>query len=203
MLLLALRKGVKSLQLTLNEWFDGLDEASVTASAFSQARHRLKHTAFVELNREAVVQVCYADGGHRLHRGFRLLAIDGSTVRLPDFPDVADAFGEIGYAQGEAVAGVHAYGHASALYDVLNGVALDATLGAAKAYEVDLAMGHLAHARPGDLILTDRNYTSYRYLAALGRDRRDFVSRCSAASFATARAMPCCAAKGRTARRPP
>lgn len=189
MLLLMLRKGVKSLQLTLNEWFDGLEQASVTASAFSQARHRLKHTAFVEINREAVVHVCYADGDHRLHHGFRLLAIDGSTIRLPDFPDVADAFGEIGYTQGEAVAGVHAYGHASVLYDVLNGVALDATLGIAKAYEVDLALGHLAHTRSGDLLLTDRNYTSYRYLATLSRDERDFVSRCSAASFATARAL--------------
>jgi len=123
MLLLMLRKGVKSLQLTLNEWFDGLDAASVTASAFSQARHRLRHTAFIELNREAVVKACYEDGGHRLHRGFRLLAIDGSTIRLPDFPDVAGDFGEIRYAKGEAVAGARAYGIASVPYDVLNGPA--------------------------------------------------------------------------------
>jgi len=78
---------------------------------------------------------------------------------------------------------------ASVLYDVLNRVALDATLGKAKAYEIDLAAGHLPHTRPGDLLTMDRNYPSYRMLAELSRHRRDFAIRCSAASFAEARRM--------------
>jgi hypothetical protein len=39
---------------------------------------------------------------------------------------------------------------ASVLYDVLNRVALDATLGRAEAYEVDLAIGHLDYTAPDD-----------------------------------------------------
>ena len=75
------------------------------------------------------------------------------------------------------------------LYDVLNRVALDAGLGEAKAYEVDLAVGHLAHTRAGDLLTMDRNYPAYRLLAELNQRGRDFVIRCSAAPFAQARQM--------------
>ncbi|WP_295584134.1 transposase [uncultured Lamprocystis sp.] len=56
-------------------------------------------------------------------------------------------------------------------------------------YEVDLAVGHLARTRPKDLLVMDRNYPSYRMLAELARYGRDFVVRCSAASFAPARRM--------------
>jgi hypothetical protein len=62
-------------------------------------------------------------------------------------------------------------------------------LGRADAYEVDLAVGHLDHTRPGDLLVMDRNYPSYRMLAEFDQRGRDFVIRCSAASFAAARKM--------------
>jgi hypothetical protein len=71
----------------------------------------------------------------------------------------------------------------------LNKVALDATLGKAKAYETDLAIGHLSHTQAGDLINMDRNYPSYRMLAEIDKSKRDFVARCSSASFAVARLM--------------
>ncbi len=63
------------------------------------------------------------------------------------------------------------------------------TLARGDAYEVDLAVGHLAHARPGDLVLADRNYPSYRLLAELTQRGIDFAVRCSAASFKPARRM--------------
>ena len=190
MVMLSLRKGVKSMQLTLNEWFDGLGLPGVTASAHSQARHRLKHTAFIELNQEAIVKVCYQDGDHRLFRGFRVLGIDGSKIRLPETADITADFGQIRYGnQNPGVDGLHTWALASVLYDVPNHVALDASLGKAKAYEVDLAVAHLAHVRPGDLLLTDRNYPSYRWLASAAQAGCEFASRCSAKSFATARAM--------------
>lgn len=74
-------------------------------------------------------------------------------------------------------------------YDVCNGVALDATLARADAYEVDLAVAHLQHARAGDLILADRNYPSFRMLGEFAQRGIDFAVRCSAASFKVARAM--------------
>lgn len=190
-LVLILRKSVKSLQNVVNEAMAWLRVKSVTASAFSQARYQLQHTAFIELNQQAVVESRYRDGDFRTFRGFRVLAIDGSKVRLPDTEDVRDAFGAIAYSNGKdpRIQGEHPYALASVLYDVLNRIALDATLGRADAYEVDLAMGHLAHTGLMDLLILDRNYPSYRLLAELTQRARHFVIRCSAASFAVARQM--------------
>ena len=77
----------------------------------------------------------------------------------------------------------------SVLFDVLNRVAIDATLAPANAYEVDLAIAHLAHTQCDDLLLMDRNYPSYRMLAVLRKTERDFAIRCSASSFSVARRM--------------
>jgi hypothetical protein len=194
-----LRKGVKSLQNTVSEALSWLGaatrSASLTAeasgSAYSQARYKLKHTAFIELNQQAVVDTLYGDGDYRRFWGFRVLAVDGSKIALPDSDDVRATFGVIAYSGGKdnEIQGERPWALASVLYDVLNRVGLDAALGKAAAYEVDLAADHLAHTRAGDLLLMDRNYPSFRMLAECVRAGRDFVVRCSGASFVPARQM--------------
>lgn len=190
-LALVLRKSMKSLQNVVNEAMGWLDAAPVTASALSQARYKFKHGAFIELNTTAVVNTVYGDGHYQTFWGRRILAVDGSKILLPDSAEVRAAFGTIAYSDGTTgnVVGERPYALASVLYDVLNRVGVDAVLGQADAYEVDLAVGHLAHTRPGDLLLMDRNYPSYRMLAELSQRDRDFAIRCSAASFAVARRM--------------
>ena len=188
---MVLRNSVKSLQNAVSEALAWLGAGTATASAYSQARYKLRHTAFIELNEKAVVATVYGDGGYRTFWGFRVLAVDGSKLILPDSEDVCEAFGTLAYSNGQdaEILGEQPYALASVLYDVLNRVALDAALGRADAYEVDLAVAHLAHTRPGDLLLMDRNYPSYRMLAEFFRHGRDFAVRCSAASFAQARRM--------------
>lgn len=188
---LVLRKSMKSLQNVVNEAMTWLDVEPVTGSAFSQARYKLKHSAFIELNTTAIVDTVYGDGDYRTFRGFRILAVDGSKILLPDSADVRRDFGTIAYSNGPegGVRGERPYALASVLYDVLNRVGVDAVPGKADAYEVDLAVGHLAHTRPGDLLVMDRNSPSYRMLAELTRHQRHFAIRCSAASFAPARRM--------------
>ena len=77
-LVLILRKSVKSLQNIVNEAMAWLAADPVTASAFSQARYKLQHTAFIELNQKAVVESRYRDANFRTFWGFRVLGIDGS-----------------------------------------------------------------------------------------------------------------------------
>lgn len=179
---------MKSLQNVVNEAMTWLNEPLVTASAYSQARYKLKHTAFIELNQEAVVKTLYSDNDYQTFWGFRVLAVDGSKLLLPDSDEVREAFGTIAWTNGEQQ-GENPYALASVLYDVLNRVAIDARLGKAKAYEVDLAVAHLAHTTAADLLIMDRNYPSYRMLAELTQRQRDFVIRCSAASFKEAQLM--------------
>jgi len=77
--------------------------------------------------------------------------------------------------RGREIQDERPYALASVLYGVLNRVALEATLG--KAYEIDLAVEHL---KAGKVLAMDRNYPSYRMLAATHQYFRDFVVRRSA-----------------------
>lgn len=199
-LALILQKSVKSLQLVLNEFFGSLSMCvsltvlTVTNSAFSQARQKLSHTAFIELHRTSVVETYYADDHYQTWQGFRLLAVDGSKIRLPDTPEIRKAFGTISVAnQSAAHLGEQPWGLASVCYDVLNEIPLDAILAHGRAYEVDVAVKHLPSVHPNDLLMGDMNYPSYRFLAELSvlRLKRGshFLFRCSSGSFTPAREL--------------
>jgi hypothetical protein len=190
-LLLIMRKSVKSLQNVVNEAMTWLEQPPISASAYSQARYKLKHTAFIELNQTATVKAMYSDENYLKFWNFRVLAVDGSKIALPDNQEVRDKFGTMAWKseKNPEIQGERPYALASVLYDVMNRVALDATLDKAKAYEVDLAINHLARTRAGDLLTMDRNYPSYRMLAECHQHKRDFVIRCSSASFTVARQM--------------
>jgi hypothetical protein len=106
---------------------------------------------------------------------------------------VIDDFGTIAYSNGgqhkHKFEGERAYGLASVMYDVLNHIAIDAVLGKAKAYEIDLATHHLQKARAGDLFIGDRNYPSFRMLTENHQAGIESLIRCSKSSFMTARKM--------------
>jgi hypothetical protein len=75
------------------------------------------------------------------------------------------------------------------MYDPLNKVVVDASLASAKAYEVDLALEHIKYAQANDLILFDRNYPSYIFLASLIKQNLQFCGRCSKSSFKAAQEL--------------
>ncbi len=174
-----IQKSVKSLQLRLNEWFEKFGGNTVSNSAFTQARANLKHTAFIALN-DSNIEMYYGDGLYERYNGFRVLAIDGSKVRLPKGAEIKERFGAISYRnQKEEVKGEHNYSQLSVLYDVLNRmVTAD---GIARAYEVDLAMKNLAYPqKEEDLLLADRNYATYDFMTTLIERKLNFVIRCPA-----------------------
>ena len=163
--MLILQKGLKSLQLRINELTSVLGGETLTNSALTQARANLKHTAFIELNRKAVVDVMYGDDDYKRYKDMRVLGIDGSKILLPSTPDIINQVGQFSYSnEKNGVEGQHAEGLSSALYDVLNHVAVDSFLGKAKDYEVNLAIQHLDGTRENDLLICDRNYPSYYVL---------------------------------------
>lgn len=94
-LVLVLRNSVKSLQNVVNEAMTWLNELPMTASAYSQARYKLKHTAFIELNKVAVVDTLYSDSDYKTFWGLRVLGIDGSKIVLPDNEAIREEFGTI------------------------------------------------------------------------------------------------------------
>ncbi|MBF0204837.1 MAG: IS4 family transposase [Desulfamplus sp.] len=191
--LLILQKSVKSTQLILNEFTSLFDIKPVTNSAFTQAGCHLLHTAFIELNKKAIVDVLYGEEGYKKYKDkYRLVSIDGSKVILPYEKDIIREFGAISYTNGKdsEILGSKPQATASVMYDVLNNIAIDSISGYSKAYEVDLAEEHLSYAAgSNDLVLLDRNYTSYRFLSYMKMRGIDFVSRCSRKSFKAAQEM--------------
>jgi len=175
-------KGSKSLQLSLNEFIPKLGRAktSVSKVAYSKARRKLKHTAFIELNKEAVIKTMYEDGDYQTWHGHRVLAVDGSKIILPDNPETVAEFGTWHYwaqLKEKDISGTRTMALASTLYDVLNGVSLDARLERCDTYEVSIAKEHLHYAEDNDLVIYDRGYFSFRMMAIATQAKGDFLIR--------------------------
>src|ERR1035437_1035804 len=82
-ILLILQKTVKSVQRHLHEFLAQVasENADVTPGGWTQARAKLKHTAFCELNRDCVLPAVYQSAqapSPRRWKGHRLLGIDSS-----------------------------------------------------------------------------------------------------------------------------
>src|SRR6266571_3247604 len=82
-MLFTLQKTVKSIQRHLHEFLEELAGGGmfepVTAGAWTHARAKLKHTAFIELNEQTVLPWIYnAEQSQKLKRwrGHRLLGVD-------------------------------------------------------------------------------------------------------------------------------
>lgn len=189
---LLMAKGNKSLQLALNEYIPKLKrtEHTVSNAAYSKARSKLSHGAFIELNQAAVVRTMYEDGDYKTWQGFRMLAVDGSKLILPKSDDTRAEFGIIAYRrEPNGITGEHCYARTSVLYDVLNRVVLDAVIAPVARSETTLARQHLPYVHATDLVICDRNYASYEFIARLQQTGGHFLIRCSRASFKAARQL--------------
>ena len=168
----------RALQDELDEYFRALAPGQrvaqrvVSKSAFSQARQKLKHSAFIELN-EAQVAYFYEHFEVQRWQGWRLLAIDGSMASVPNSPSVRAHFG-VWHSR-------HGYGSAKArlsqLCDVLNQVTLEALIEPKSRDERELAALHLAQLSPGDLLLLDRGYPAFWLFAAIIEQKGHFCAR--------------------------
>ena len=130
----------------------------VTKSALSQARKQLSHTAFIDLNRQVVDAYYAAHPELKTWHGFRLCAIDGSQLRVPDEPYIVDAFG---VNPGKVNQKDCPLALVSVYYDVLNHISIDSSINHTTASERDCAAAHLNYAQPNDLSILDRGYNAF------------------------------------------
>jgi hypothetical protein len=147
----------------------------------------LSASAFEDLNQRAVLPVVYGkEYGSLLQQwqGHRLLSVDSSLMRLPTSRSVGKYFGWVQCANHRGLLERYPQGRMSVLYDVLNEVALEARLADWKRAETEMAQDHLGMVQPGDVLLTDRGYTGYGWLAAVAAAGAHFISRASRGSFA-------------------
>src|SRR5436190_212544 len=196
-MLLLLQKTTRSVQRHLQSFFRELSAdfrtVSVTAGGWTQARAKLKHTAFIELNQTVVLPGFYApeQAAHcRRWRGHRVLGVDGSQLWLPDHPDVIKEFGAVEVSNHLGQTGTrYVPGRLSVLYDLLNGMGLDARLEAVRRGEVEIAVDQLSLLEASDVVIWDRGYSGFMLMAQVRGRGAHFVGRCSQGSFQAAQQL--------------
>jgi len=175
---LLLRGHKFSLQNALNKVFSQLGEVRrvPTASAYSQAREKLRAEVFVHLNEIVCRQFYDAEPESvRLWNGHRLVGGDGTYLNLPDTQETRREFSvqENQYAGGSCVQGL-----AVVLFDLLNGIGLAAGLGKRQGEKKLLLQPAVWGAtNEGDVLVLDRGFADYGLLAWARAEGREVVVR--------------------------
>ena len=132
-----------------------------TKSAFVQCRKKIKPEVFKYLS-DSLIEEFYTDNDEsiKLWNGFRVLAVDGSRLSLPDTQELEKTYGK---TKNQSETGV-VQARISVLYDVLNKFAIDGCLSPLSTAESIFALSHFAFSKTGDLIIYDRGYPSFNLI---------------------------------------
>ena len=150
------------------------DDVTYSQQAFSKGRMRIKWEAFREILK-ITIDDCYTQYEYQTYNGYRLLAVDGSRLNLPYHKESLEEFGVQKNSENQIQA------LSSCLYDVLNGIVVDAIIAPCSASERDLAAAHLINVekiKSPDLILFDRGYPSAKMINQLENGEFNYIMRC-------------------------
>jgi len=175
-----------SQQNALNKFFrelDSLDQLP-TASAYCQARLKLKPELFVHLNEvtnREFVELSQADGSLKRWHGHRVFGADGTKLNLPDTAQLRKAFSVVTNQhaqQGECVQSL-----AVVLYDLLNDLGVAASLSPLMAEKEPLLNQLWQATAVDDLLVMDRGFLDYSVIAFAVATNRRVTIRCPRCSF--------------------
>lgn len=168
----------KSLQIELNSFFENVikENFSVSKQAYSEARKKIKPEAFIELN-DKIIEFIYKECEDlELWNGYRLSAIDGTVLEIPNTELLRNEFGSSTNQSGAV-----ARARASCIYDVLNKLVIESKIDRVDVSEKNIAMemieGMNRNEKYKDLIIFDRGYPSAEMVAFLYNKKTDFLMR--------------------------
>lgn len=168
----------RSLTVEIDNFIDKLDvddDLEYTKQAYSKARQNLKPSAYIELNNIALEET-YIDE-FKTFKGYRVIAVDGSTVQLPNTVEMREKYGvfcekDMNYPAARVCLA----------YDVLNEVILDGKLIPYNKDEQSAAIElipALYKSKAEDILLFDRGYPSVRLITLLNSLNKKYVLRVS------------------------
>ena len=144
----------------------------VSKAALAKARMKLKYEAFINLNMR-LTSYFYENFKPEQWHGFNLLAIDGTTVRLPRIEAISAHFGVWNPRQGDKCP----MARVSQMFDPLNKISVDAIIESKSVGERELAAFHFLNLMPNDLVLLDRGYPAYWLFNLILSRGADFCAR--------------------------
>ena len=171
-----LRGSKCATQAALNEFFLHMGDAiHMTQQALSKARSHFDHSPFQEAFHATVNAEYCLEKDSLLKRkcGYKLIAIDGSIIALPNLPKLKKIFGEIKSS---------ASARASIALDVLNDRIVDAELVPLSIDERMLAIEHIMNligkiVMQDTIFIMDRGYASVELIRDIFRARTHFIMR--------------------------
>ena len=168
MIVLLLNFLTRTMQIELDDFFANVLDAgtdSVTKQAFFKARKNILPDAFKELflmTRDMVLN----KNKIKRHKGYRILAIDGSELRLDKTKENKDIFLPRNHSPENKT-----NAEISLLYDVISHYVIDAQIGSIGFCEREYAKKNLAHfssiCDEKDIVIFDRGYPSRDMIATL------------------------------------
>jgi len=141
--------------------------------SLTKARKKLDHEAFEDIN-DHMVNEFYDYFNYLQWHGFNLLAVDGTTLRVPDEKPIVEHFGAWTTNQGDDRCPM---ARGSQMFDVLNKITVDAILSPKEEGERELAAYHFLKLQPNDLVLLDRGYPAYWIFQAILSSKAQFCAR--------------------------
>ena len=163
----------------LLEHLHGMAAPFCSKQAFSKQRQKLKPEAFVALNQQLINQF-YGDENFSRFYGFRLLAMDGSTLELPESLEIVRQYGRSSNQETSLP-----MARCSLVHDVVNHLTLDAILAPYLSDDRTMAWQHLDWFQTAKsnkiptLLLFDRGYPAIDLVAQLQLLRINFLMRIS------------------------
>lgn len=150
--------------------------------AVTKARAKLTPKAFVAMNK-ILIQEFYTENSIKKFHGFTPLAVDGSTLELPvNSPAIDQKYGCATNQTNQKIP----MARISHLYDVINGIALDAIMAPYDVAERDLAIQHFENIKSLGvnnfqqfIAIFDRGYPSLPLMLYLLKNRIHFLMRCN------------------------
>lgn len=177
-----------SLQNAVNKFFSGIGAVFSTpsASAYCQAKQKVKAEVFVHLN-DVLVKDFYrlykTDGEVLRWHGHRLLGADGTKLNVPENEATKKVFSlHRNHKLSSQSARLQALG--MVLYDLLNDIGIKGALTKAHSGENELMFKELwSETKQGDVLVLDRGKCSYYLIAKAIGEKRELIMRLPKGKF--------------------
>lgn len=170
----------RSISIELREFFNFIEEPQNCCSkgAFSLQRVKLR-ADFFQLWNQLQVELYYLHYGNKIKRwkGFRLMAIDGSTNYLFNKPEVANYFGTVKNNHENVSIPIS---RVLQIQDVLNEVIVWSGMFPYKISEREIVSANISRLPSDSIALFDRGFPSYSLMYLLMNQEKSiqFVMRC-------------------------
>ena len=173
----------KSISFEIDNFIEDhtyLNFPNITKQAFSKARQNISPEAFNELCRLFVKKFYSLKKDLNTWNGFNILAVDGTSLQVPDTKECGEYFG-LSSNQNKTRTAIAS---ASAIYDVLNDIIVDARITKYRTSERYMAQQHIEAlvdriSSENSIVIFDRGYPSYDMFDYLNNKGLLFLMRVS------------------------